>query len=319
MTLSWLQRLKVCRSTCIFDYGISYGIILVMAERQTGENPNNNKGIMSELKVRADKVFIASLVGTLFGGISYGVSSLLTSQENAVKWGLGIGGGFASIGLGATWSNLSMEKAEEYLAQGRKGRARLEAARAILEGALGGGGAGAIPGIETGNLKMAIMGGAGGMVFSGLGSFLIYRQRIKPFPELITPSGIQRDMNFPDSIEGHKFPPVYRASTLKDLLKFREANKEIIIKWAGSIPSKSTDPYPLTAKRLVTSVFIIPNLQHFPAFDPQGETQDMKFVDGKDSIVAHPDKHSFLIWPYQTCFEIKIGESTYFQEKEWQE
>lgn len=290
-----------------------------MKEGQTGQNPDKNNGILLDLKIRVDHALYAGVLGTFFGGISYGVSRLLTAQENAVKWGLGIGGGFASAGLGATWSNLSMEKAEYYLAQDKKGKARFKVAQAVLEGALGIGGAAAIPGIETGNFNLATIGGIGGMVFGGISSFLIFRERIKSFPELITPAGIQRDASFPDSIEGKKFPPVYRASTLKDLIEFRGVNKERIIKWAGDVPAESIDPHSLSTSRLITSVFIIPDLQHFPAYDPEGETQDMKLVEGKDNIVVHPDKHSFQAWPYQTCFEIKFGESTYFQDKFWQE
>ncbi len=282
---------------------------------------DRNLGAVRErISAVADKLFIAGAVGSFLGLPAYGISRILTDQEMALKVGLGVGGGVASAGLGVSLSSLSMQRAENYIDQGREGRAHLEVARAILEGGLGFGVAAAIPGIESSDPVHTAIGAVGGTLLGSFCSFLKYRERIKPFPELILPPGnsVQRDMSFPRSLDGIAYPPVFRATSLRDLIEFREVNKEVIMKWAGAtIPTETNDPNSIAALRLVTSVAIIPELQHYPVLDPKEQTSDMILRNGEDTITVHPCRDTFMVWPYQTRFESIFGKSRTFEGSKW--
>lgn len=287
-----------------------------MSERQDGKTPGRAR--YSSLRTA-----LASVVGgTFFGGLAYGASSLLTSRETAERIAIGVGGGFVVAGAGAVLSSHSLERAEDYCGQGRATRARLEVVRAGLEAAAGFGGAGAIAGFESGSAVNTTIGAGVGVVLGAAGSLLQYRERTRKFPELVVSPGnsMKRDTSFIDREDGRKLPPVYRASSLRDLKEFRQINKETIVNWVGGmLPETSNNPLSLLAKQLVTAVVIIPNLRHFPVRDPQEKTLDMTLVDvdGKENIVVHPHTHAFMHWPYQTRFEKKFGDSTYFEEAEW--
>ncbi len=289
-----------------------------MDEKEPNQSGITNK---NELMTRLNLLLVSSAAGGLFGGLSYGLASIFTDRFLAERIGLGVGGTLLMGGLGATNSNISLDRAEDYLEQGRNGEARLQVARAILEGAAGYGAAGGLIGIEAGNsINSLIIGSAIGIFLGASGTFIQYRERVRPFPNLIIPDGnsTQRDLSFPDRQGGTKFPPVFRASTLRDFKEFREINKERIVRWALSIPSESEDPTSLAASRLVTSIAVIPNIRHFPAFDPKKDGT-MKLVDEitDDNLIVDPCKDAFLLWPYRTSFESMVAGNRTFEQKLW--
>lgn len=289
-----------------------------MPERQQNEQPPETETMGSIAKT----ILLSGLLGTMSGGPAYLVARFLTDQETAQRWGLGVGIGTAAAMAGAKLTHLSIERAEKFAKAGRTVRARWEVARALVEGAVGFGTVGTIIGIGTENIAVGLAGTGTGLLLGALASYFSYKERVKPFPELIVPEGnsVTRDMNFPESTDGKRYPPVFEAESLKAALEFRELNKERIVRWATSIPDRSNSPDALNASMLATSVFIIPNTRHFPAQDPEGN-QDMRLSDVADirmGIIAHPNKHTFMTWPHQTVFEDKFGESTYFNDKYWQ-
>lgn len=299
-------------------------IIRLMKEGQPKDpidkDKNSNKDRIRHIR---NTIAAAGVGGILFGGITYAVSNLFTGSDNAERLGTVVTGSSASAMAGIGLSNISLGRAEDHLEQGKKDKAKLKVIRASLESAAGFGTAGAFVGFNTGSLTNTLIGTGLGVAFGGYGVIWEYERRTRPFPNFIIPSGnsMERDITFPDREGGVKFPPVFRTLSLRDLKEFRKVNKEKIIKWAGGIahvPEKSSNPNSPGADRLVTSVIIIPNLQHYPAFDPEG-TPCMKLVDVKNNeeIVVYPNKESHSFWPYQTCFEARFGESRYFLEEEW--
>lgn len=264
-------------------------------------------------------VVVPSLLGMMAGGPTYLGAKFLTDEHTAQRWGLGVGVGTATAGAGFQLSRLSNERAKKFAQAGRKLRSRFERARAMVESAAGLGATGGIISLATENVAPVIVAGLLGVISANLD----YKERAKSFPELITPEGnsVKRDLSFPESVEGHQYPPVFQADTLADVLEFREANKERIIRWVGRIiPERSNNPDSVTARPLATSVFIIKNVRHFPAYDSK-DGEDMRLFDTKDinaGVIVHPNKHTFMTWPRQTIFEDKVVASTYFNSKYWQ-
>lgn len=153
-----------------------------------------------------------------------------------------------------------------------------------------------------------------------------YKSRIKPFPELVIPQGnsVRRETKYIDRKDGIKFPPIFSARSLKDVLEFREVNKEAIMKWVNPRVIYGKSDAPTKAPRLATCVFIISEAQHFPAADPKEDTVDMNLydLDGKTNITVHPIKDDAVgnLWPYATCFGSTVGEigdDKYFKKNQW--
>jgi hypothetical protein len=264
-------------------------------------------------------MIISGALGSIAAIPSYLIARVLSDPETASRWGIGIGGGLASSSLGIHLSNLSFERAEDQLEQGNFIKARFQAAKGILEGTIGCGVTGAIAGSETsnGSISNALIGAAIGSAIGGVGSYLSYHERTRPLPDLTVLPGnsIYRDLSYPDRASGIKYPPVYRVSNLEDLLEFRASNKETIVKWARSVPTIG-DPTSIMADRLLTSIFIVSNVEHNPADDPIDP--NIRLLGDKKSIIAEPSKESHMFWPYQTQFESLFGESRNFEDTSWE-
>jgi hypothetical protein len=285
---------------------------------------------------------LSPLLGGLVGGIAYGVSYFPFGQSSAEKIGFGVGGSLTAGGVGFGLASKSIENAEELLDDGRTKLSRVKLTQALAEGATGLGGAGGLDGYLIGGETGALVGAAFGAFWGAFGVFVNFRERTKPFPELVTPEGNSTylDPNFPKRNYGSKLPSVFRSDSIADFQEFREANKEIIIKWAGeSLATINSRPENImTEGRLVSSVAIIRQVQHYPAFDPrENETSpnvveysknDMKLSDtGEKSgnVIAHPVEHSTFFWAYDTIFdEITIGDPRfsadrwgYWKDKSW--
>jgi len=287
-----------------------------MPEKLPG-SPEPQKKSTGRLKT----IVAGAATGYLFGGLSWGISHLLTDEDHSRTIGVGVGVGFAAAGVGASLSHHSMEEAELYKRKGQIAKARMKLAQAITEASSGFGTAGALPGIADGNpLKIAL--GAGiGAVLGGTTVLIAYQERTKPYPQLEYPEGVEMDTSFPEMGEGIKYPPVFRAASLEGFKKFREVNKRTILNWVhAEPPTKKNDPNDLLAQRLSTAIVIIPDIQHFPIDDPEGD--DMKLRDRTNSQEVQLAQHTFMFWPHSTCFEdsnrlLNKSAWNYWKEKSW--
>lgn len=297
-----------------------------MQERNSGSSPKEK----TPKWARPKYTLVSGLLGGYFGGLSYGITRIFSDNESAQRIGLGVGGGFAAGILGASFSTFSMDEANRYALQGEKAKSRLKVVQAVVEGAAGFGATGAIAGFESKGLASAVIGAGTGVVVGGFGSYLKYKERTKGLSALVIPPGnsVERDTGFPDAKELVQYPPVYRVSSLSDLKEFREVNKRALVKAGSWVSGKADQPDDMGETRFVSAVFIVPNLRHFPAMDPQEDTTlfgkvkersfDMRLNDTSDNVVAHPCLHSYAFWPYQTIFEDLLGESRYFNDDKWE-
>jgi hypothetical protein len=298
-----------------------------MKEQTPGKKPSGS------WKNRLTSIAAGGTAGTFFGGITYATARLLTDNEHAIYWGVGVGGSLASAGTGATLAAHSLGEAQDHRESGNKGKSRLKVAQATIEAAFGFGAAGGIAGFESTGVSGAIAGAVAGAALAGGSTLLQYRERTRKFPELIIPAGssIQRDRRFPERAAGHEFPPVFRVTSLKDLKEFREINKELLTREAFEVPKHSNTPTHSSARgmRFLSAIMIVPDLQHYPIADPKDrrtnlggvslveKNTDMTLTDSTDSIVVHPCKDSLWFWPEPTLFEDKVGTSRYLNEDKW--
>lgn len=118
-----------------------------------------------------------------------------------------------------------------------------------------------------------IIGASAGAMFGVRGINFERERRAKIFPDLISPesNSTLRYQEIPTSIDGTLYPPVYWAKTLADWIAFRDANKEIVLKWAEKkLPPVSTSPIGyFIDEGPVNSLVVLPDVQHYPARDPE--------------------------------------------------
>jgi len=93
-----------------------------MTERSSGQNSISPKDRFGRPKALAT----AAAGGWVFGLLGEGITTLITHDPiTAVNWDHGVGGTLGSLIAGVGLSQLSLEKVEDFLDEGRKTRANL--------------------------------------------------------------------------------------------------------------------------------------------------------------------------------------------------
>ena len=126
-----------------------------------------------------------------------------------------------------------------------------------------------------------------------------------------------------------KYPRVYLAEGIRDMEGFRTKEAEGLEKRVGIIPSASYGDSPWLVSRECTAIIYLPEVQHNPGRDPQvhrtrlfgllSQTEfGVSISDRWGQINAWYDSHSFLNFPYATCFDdIDALGNTWFSKDEW--
>lgn len=272
----------------------------------------------SYLKHIARNIGISSGAGYVFGFLTGTAAGLITGEfktgaEIGVKTGICVAGaGFWVTELNYTINNA--EPSERPLLH------KLKGALATAEGTLAMGIPAGLISYSTDNPWWLV----GGAVFGGLSGLLQFRERFRKKPDLIFPDGnsVIEDTRFPSEYMESRLPKVYRAGSLADIIDFRKANQDQIVRWAGDLPTTSIDvPHQLmvNASSPVNAIFIT-NVRHFPAADPETGSQmvlrDRTQVKEGESISVNPLKESHFFWSYHpTNFEDRPLVS--FSDRRW--
>lgn len=307
-----------------------------MAERQSGPEDSRNRFKFTQ-KMAAG---ISAGIGAFYGGASYGVTRLVSPDGQLAKdIGLGTGVGIAAITGGLLGAIAASKDAEKLAIQGKVGKARLKALQSTLESLVGVGGGGALAGFKAGGSEGAIYGGLAGTLCSTPGFLLInrglkktgevYRNVIHPTldPHNFPQFNIVKDSLFDDKDVLLEHPPVYDAGSITEMKGFREAQVNAVIEKASSMRGVYKNP-DMILFRMPSAIFIIPDLIHYPAFDPKEDSfvlalkqpaTSMKLADTQnDSItVKSYTGSSNRIWPNPTEFENDPPLMREFNGKRW--
>jgi hypothetical protein len=272
-----------------------------MSERE----PVNPGPIPEQKPSRKNGFIYGGTAGIMLGAPTY-IATAAAGNSEALQAG---GAVFAVTTLafaGDVAKNVSLHEAEDAKEAGNKTRERLKIAQAVAEQSL----TFALPP----GITFSLLNPSAGLVAAGMGGLYSakhtlgeWKKRTQDLPELSIPEDvhvIQSD-SFPDRHNGYKLPPVFVAESIKHLKAFRELNKETIVRWAGKVPRRKellTDVSE-SVPRLLTSVFVLPNVSHYPVADPE-ESSDMKLMDGDDYLIASPVRHSESLWSHHTIFDL---------------
>lgn len=268
------------------------------------------------------------LNAALAGGVGY-VTGMITGlavgfttgdQESGNRIGLKTAAGVASLFFGVSELNHTINNAE---GPDRPFLHRLKGALATIEGGVAFGIPGAIISYSYDNPWWVAGMGALGAV----GGYLQFRERFRKQPDLIFPDGssIIEDTSFPMIYMEARLPKVYLSDSLADIVNFRKANKEQIVKWAGDLPSTSLDvPHQVSTQPWspVNAVFIT-TARHFPAGDPKGGSSmllsEKLQATNREQIIVNPAEESHFFWPnHPTNFESGFSEGSYtFDSQKW--
>ncbi len=265
---------------------------------------------------RIKEPILSGLVSGYAALTTYLISNQFSSSETAERAAIGVGGSMFFLYNGLRFDQLSQEEAQNYLEKGQKGKSKLKVVQSAIEAGAGFGAATALPLYETKGPTAAIIGGTISAAFFAGSSYLQYRERIRPLPELETPEGNStiRDTNFVEKHEGHVYPPVYRTASIKDLKEFREVNQERLTHRLAMVPQKSDiHPFNTSYSKFNTAVFIVEKARHYPALDPEIDvklkgvikdpSRDVNLLGEEDNLVAHPCNSIRQFWPYRTIFD----------------
>lgn len=266
--------------------------------------------------------------------------AFFSSEAIANRVGLGVGIGLSSFSAGLMFGMLSREEAEKQAIKGQVGKAMWKIVQASAQAAIGMGTSGVASGLETSGTRGAVIGGIAGsllglslMARSGksmreLG--IVYRDLIIPTkdPRNFPQHGITRDPRFNEYEVDSFTSGVYVAPSIGSMKGFRQEQVENVLEKSDSMPSKFKNPE-IILGRMRSAIFIIPNISHYPAFDPgedrvmfdnlneSSEGVHLGSPDGK--LIAEPCKGtSGFAWPYTTEFQVH-GKFSYEQWQYWRE
>lgn len=294
-----------------------------MAER---ENPKDSRNFKIDHKTAT---ILGSVSGGIFGGIGYSVTRFLADSDLANRVGIGIAADLGTFMWGIMAGIGSQQEAEKLAIQGRVGNATRKSWQSALEAGTGIGLSGALTGYEFGGTEGALIGGIIGTIISTPG-FLMMSRDLKAtgivFRDVIHPALDPK--NFPqfnvskDALSLEKdiaieHPPVYQAQSIADMQGFRQAQVDEVLAKTPLMQRQFKIPE-VVLGRMKAAIFIIPDLAHFPAFDPKedevsfkGLVKDpnvsMQLTDSNGNrliVKPHTDPTS-TIWPRQTEFEGK--------------
>lgn len=130
---------------------------------------------------------------------------------------------------------------------------------------------------------------------------------------------------------GKKYPRVFQAESLEDIQKGRAEQARGLRRRVGIVPNTNfgSQPYSLDSTNELTAVIFLPEVQHYPAMDSQEdikrlygltlhENLSMRLEDQTGTINVWHYDHSFLDFPYPTCFDdIGPGDNTFFNMNKW--
>lgn len=136
----------------------------------------------------------------------------------------------------------------------------------------------------------------------------------------------------------HQYPEVYVARSITDMQEERNEQLINLLKGHAHFTSiGSGDPSRIAAIDSSAIIFL-PQVRHFPAADPNEERRKLfgllkqadervRLDDKTGDLVASPNKHSFMDFPYVTSFDqIIFGEPRFdkelwdnWRERSWKE
>lgn len=307
-----------------------------MPERDPGFKDSRKQHAFSQKDVPS----LGIAMGGAYGGISYGVTRLLSNPDLASKVGIGVGVGIGAFMAGIMGGITSGEDAKKLAIQGKTKRAKLATFQGILEAEAGMISSGVVSGYEIDGARGAIIGGAIGVFFgSSVSSFLgageagrTYREVIHPAlnPQTFSEFNVVKDVISDDEDLLVEHPPVYVAGSIGDMMGFRKAQVDFAKKKAPEMKRIYKHPENLLLQ-MRGAIFIIPDIIHYPAFDPENEeismggiklkqpSRSVKLNDQRaDEVIAKPyDSSTSSIWPYTSELEDNLP-SRPFDEKRWQ-
>lgn len=276
---------------------------------------------------------ISGGVGFVFGYMTgLGAGYLAGDPETGARIGLKTAAGVAGCAFWLTESNHTINNAE---GPDRPLTHRLKAAITTIEGGLALGTPGALLSYSYDTPWWAVGMGS----FGAVASYMQFRERFRKQPDLVFPEGNSINevasmqtttgvIETPKIYLETRLPKVYRSKSLADIVKFREANKEQIVKWAGNLPSSNESfgqPTTIGAESSspINAVFIT-QARHFPAADRETGNQmvlyDRQQISDRESINVDPLKESHFFWAlHPTNLESGFSDSSYtFDNQKWQ-
>lgn len=292
-----------------------------MAERK---NPDDSRDFKLDHKMAA---LIGNGSGAVLGGIGWGVTRLLSDSELANKVGVGITVDLGTLMWGMMAGVGSQQEAEKLAIQGRVRNATIKGWQAALEAGTGTGLSGALTGYEFGGTEGAVLGGIIGTILSTPGFLILsrdlkatgiaYRDIIHPAldPKNFPQFNISKDALSLENDIAVEHPPIYQAQSITDMQGFRQAQVDEVVAKTPLMQRQFKIPE-VVLGRMNAAIFIIPDLAHYPAFDPKEDEVSFKGLikdpnvsmqladrDGSKIIVKPHKDSTHMIWPRQSEFE----------------
>lgn len=306
-------------------------------------SPERNEGQKDSRKFRLtqkDAAEVAGFLGGFYGGASYGITRFIADKDLANSVGIGVGVGLGAAAGGMLGAFAADHDADTLAVQGNIRKATIKGIQGAIEAEAGFVTSGAISGYEINGIKGAIIGGIiGGVLGTGFPLITIpgkretgkaYRDVIHPTlnPQNFPQFNIIKDVLFDEKDLLVDSPPVYIAGSINDMLGFRQAQVDSVIAKAPTMKREYKNPDVLLG-RIPAAIFIIPNVIHYPAFDPEFETvlfgrlkepstaMTLSDPDGVKVVAKPHTSETTNIWPHASEFEDEIiGRK--FNEKRWQ-
>ncbi|OGD84671.1 hypothetical protein A2165_02470 [Candidatus Curtissbacteria bacterium RBG_13_40_7] len=312
-----------------------------MTERDRGAGNPGQEDPRRKFRLTEKTIAVVTPVaGGIYGGIGYGIARFFSNSEIANRVGLGIGLGISGAMAGSTFGILSRNEAEKFAIKGQVGKAMRKVIRGSAEAGIGLGASGVAAGYEASGVRGAIIGGITGVMIGAVGMSkggsamrelgIAHRDCIIPakdpssFPEF----GVTRDSRFNEDEVDLFAPPVYDAPSIGALKGFRQAQVEHVCQRAKSLSGIYKTPE-LALGKLSSAIFIIPDVVHYPAFDPKKEpflfgkleepSERVQLNSPDDKLVVRPYReNNKTVWPYSTEFQ-PWGQFNDSQWKYWRE
>ncbi|MCL4365756.1 hypothetical protein M1437_00840, partial [Patescibacteria group bacterium] len=129
---------------------------------------------------------------------------------------------------------------------------------------------------------------------------------------------------------GKRYPRVFRAASIEDMQAGRAEEAKGLRERVHNIPTTNfgRQPHKLAAEN-VTAIIYLPEMQHYPAMDPQEDIKKlygltlhdnvgMRLIDKTGRINVWCDENSSLDFPFPTCFdEIDPFGNSVFNKEKW--
>lgn len=123
---------------------------------------------------------------------------------------------------------------------------------------------------------------------------------------------------------GKKYPRLYTAESIIDMQQDRANHTRGLRLRTPILPSLNFGSQPsMVIANETKALIILPEMQHYPVRDPkQPEETGMRLTDTSDQegILVWCHTHSFLDYPYRTCFDDPgLNQSTFFSADRWKD